>query len=117
MLQVANFGTFEEDEETVEKSIDGNSKSERTWEDIIPEKERQKLAEEEEHLKRMELFLPPRKRKKVEKVCKILSIYFLPSNFCPVFSSVDTVYYLKFVSCTCYIGNYYCGSVGILHRQ
>ena len=41
---------------------------EKSWTDIIPESERQKLEEEEEQKKQLELYLPKRNRKTVKKV-------------------------------------------------
>mgnify|MGYP000264818240 FL=1 len=40
----------------------------KSWSDIIPSKERQKLADEEEQKKQLELYLPKRSRKTVKKV-------------------------------------------------
>ena len=72
-FKVANFGIGEEDEEvetqTGETTEDEGKDDERTWDEIIPEAERKKAIEEEEQKKRMELYLPPRKRKTVTKVC------------------------------------------------
>ena len=41
---------------------------EKSWSDIIPSKERQKLIDEEEQKKQLELYLPKRSRKTVKKV-------------------------------------------------
>lgn len=41
---------------------------EKSWTDIIPAKERQKLEEEEEQKKQLELYLPKRSRKTVKKM-------------------------------------------------
>lgn len=71
-FKVANFGIGEEDEELEtradETTEDEGRDDEKTWDEIIPETERKKAIEEEEQKKRMELYLPPRKRKTVTKV-------------------------------------------------
>ena len=70
-FKVANFGIGEEDEMEThagETMGEEGKDEEKTWDEIIPEAERKKAIEEEEQKKRMELYLPPRKRKTVTKV-------------------------------------------------
>ena len=79
-FKVANFGIAEEDDEmeTPAAEMTEGKDEEKTWDEIIPEVERKKAIEEEEQKKRMELYLPPRKRKTVTKVRRLqtLSIFF-----------------------------------------
>eukprot|EP00794_Sanderia_malayensis_P009568 gene9568-10557_t len=66
-FKVANFGISEESD--IKDSVEGGMDNEgKTWDDIIPETERKKALEEEEQKKRMELYLPPRKRKTIAKM-------------------------------------------------
>jgi len=69
-FKVANFGIAEEDDEmeTPAAEMTEGKDEEKTWDEIIPEVERKKAIEEEEQKKRMELYLPPRKRKTVTKM-------------------------------------------------
>ncbi len=63
---MANFGISEEAE--IEQKVENGENEGKSWDEIIPEVERKKALEEEEQKKRMELYLPPRKRKTVAKV-------------------------------------------------
>ena len=83
-FKVANFGIGEEDDEmetkTDEVTEDEAKDDDKTWDEIIPEAERKKAVEEEEQKKRMELYLPPRKRKAVTKVALISILTFIAQN-------------------------------------
>ena len=73
VFKVANFGISEEDDEIQkEEGTEDLTNDGKSWDDIIPEAERKKALEEEEQKKRMELYLPPRKRRTVAKVCRCL---------------------------------------------
>ena len=83
-FKVANFGIGEEDDEmetkTDEVTEDEAKDDDKTWDEIIPEAERKKAVEEEEQKKRMELYLPPRKRKAVTKVALISILTLIAQN-------------------------------------
>lgn len=58
----------DEDEVAVVDQVLKPKDDEKSWTEIIPEKERRKLEEEEEQKKQLELYLPKRNRKTVKKV-------------------------------------------------
>ena len=60
-FNVANFATMEDDD----TSLDEPGKD---WDDIIPEKSRSKMEDEEKQREQLELYLPPRVRKQVSRV-------------------------------------------------
>lgn len=45
----------------------------KSWEEIIPEDARNKVDEEEKQKEQLELYLPPRIRKQVNRVSKVLN--------------------------------------------
>ena len=68
-FQVASISLDADEDEVAMVNQDMKLKDEaKSWSDIIPSKERQKLADEEEQKKQLELYLPKRSRKTVKKV-------------------------------------------------
>lgn len=67
ILQVANF-TMMEDEEI---DID-SERSQRSWDDIIPEEERRRMEEEERQRELEEIYMLPRMRNCTKQVSKLL---------------------------------------------
>lgn len=66
-LQVASIA-MDEEEDMAEDIGEAAPSSQKDWMDIIPEGMRKKVQEEEEQKKQLELYLPPRSRKRVRKV-------------------------------------------------
>lgn len=66
-FKVASFAAFDEDAEPspVENAGDEESKD---WDEIIPEKLRKKVEEEERNKEMEDLYLPPRSRKTLQQI-------------------------------------------------
>lgn len=67
-FKVANFAAFDEDTEpspVIQAPADEESKD---WDEIIPEKLRKKVEEEERSKEMEDLYLPPRSRKTLQQI-------------------------------------------------
>ena len=60
-FNVANFSTMDDDDTSLDEPG-------RDWDDIIPEQSRSKMEEEDKQREQLELYLPPRVRKQVQRV-------------------------------------------------
>ncbi|CAB0038921.1 unnamed protein product [Trichogramma brassicae] len=66
-FKVASFAAFEEEPEPLPKTQENDDES-KDWADIIPEKERSKVEEEQRSKEMEDLYLPPRNRKTLQQI-------------------------------------------------
>lgn len=66
-FKVANFAAFEEDTEPSPDPVGADDES-KDWDEIIPEKLRKKVEEEERNKEMEDLYLPPRSRKTLQQI-------------------------------------------------
>ena len=66
-FKVANFGAFEEEKEHSPIPITADEES-KDWDEIIPEKLRKKVEEQERNREMEDLYLPPRSRKTLQQI-------------------------------------------------
>lgn len=64
-VQVANFSMMEEEEIDID-----SERSQRSWDDIIPEEQRRRMEEEERQKELEEIYLLPRMRNCAKQVHK-----------------------------------------------
>ncbi|KRT86668.1 helicase [Oryctes borbonicus] len=66
-FKVANFAAFDEDTEPSPDPVGADDES-KDWDEIIPEKLRKKVEEEERNKEMEDLYLPPRSRKTLQQI-------------------------------------------------
>lgn len=66
-FKVASFAAFDEDSETT-PAVSAPDEESKDWEEIIPEKLRKKVEEEEKNKEMEDLYLPPRSRKTLQQL-------------------------------------------------
>lgn len=64
-MQVANFSMMEDEEIDID-----SERSQRSWDDIIPEEQRRRMEEEERQKELEEIYLLPRMRNCTKQVSK-----------------------------------------------
>lgn len=67
-FKVASFGPFEEDNEPSPATAAGADEESKDWDEIIPERLRKKVEEEEKSKEMEDLYLPPRSRKTLQQI-------------------------------------------------
>lgn len=66
-FKVASFAAFDEDEEPSPVNVAADDES-KDWDEIIPERLRKKVEEEERSKEMEDLYLPPRSRKTLQQI-------------------------------------------------
>lgn len=67
-FKVASFAAFDEDNEPSPAAVPAPDDESKDWDEIIPERLRKKVEEEEKNKEMEDLYLPPRSRKTLQQI-------------------------------------------------